>query len=89
MALTLTPEVEAALFDLADALGKPAATLAVELLREMVPQLHDLAKITRLAQQGKNAAAKRALRHMIGDGMAEILNEQLPLPGTAAKKRKA
>lgn len=89
MALTLTPEVEAALFDLADAVGKPAATVAVELLREMAPQLHDLAKISRLAKEGKASAAKRALRHMVGDAMAEVLHDQLPLPGTAPKKRKA
>lgn len=87
MALTLPADLEAALFDLADALGKPAATLAVELLREMGPQLHDLAKIARYAQQGKNAAAKRALRHMVGDSMAQLLNEQLPLPGTTEKKK--
>lgn len=79
MALTLSPEAEAALADMADATGKPAATIAAELLREVAPQLHDVAKIARLSQQGKNAAAKRALVHMVGDGMASILNEQLPL----------
>lgn len=89
MALTLTPDVEAALHDLADAVGKPAATVAAELLREVAPQLHDLAKITRLAQQGKGAAAKRALVHMVGDSMAHILNEQLSLPGTSKKALKA
>ena len=86
MALTLSAEAEAAIFDLADAIGKPAATIAAELLAEMAPQLHDVAKIARLSQQGKKNAAKRALVHMVGDGMASILQEQLPLPGTKGKR---
>lgn len=86
MALTLSPEAEAALNDLADATGKPAATIAAELLKETAPQLHDVAKIARLSQAGKTAAAKRALVHMVGDGMAQLLNDQLPLPGTKGKR---
>lgn len=89
MAISLSPEAEAAIFDLAEATGTPAATIAAELLTEAAPQLHDVAKIARLSQQGKTAAAKRALRHMMGDGMAQILGDQLPLPGTTVKKRKA
>lgn len=80
MALTLSAEAEAALADLADATGKPAATIAAELLKEVAPQLHDVAKIARLSQQGKAAAAKRALVHMVGDGMAQLMQDQLPLP---------
>lgn len=86
MAMTLPPETEAALWDLADAVGKPAATVAAELLTEMADQLHDLAKLTRFAQAGKGAAAKRTLRHMMGNAMAEVMAEQLPLPGTKTKK---
>lgn len=86
MALTLSPEAEAALADLADATDKPASTIAAELLREIAPQLHDVAKIARLSQQGKTAAAKRALVHMVGDGMAQVLQEQLPLSPTKGKR---
>lgn len=82
MALTLSPEAQAALADLADATGKPASTIAAEMLLEMAPQLHDAAKIIRLSRAGKKAAAKRALTHMLGDGMAAIMSEQLPLKGT-------
>jgi len=85
MALTLSPEAEAALFDMADAVGKPAATIAAELLREVAPQLHDVAKIARLSQQGKAAAAKRALVHMVGDGMAQLMHDQLPLPEAGSR----
>ena len=88
MALTLSKEAEDALWDVADATGKPAATITAELLREVAPQLHDIAKIAWLSQQGKAAAAKRALVHMIGDGMAQILQEQLPLPGTTPKGKR-
>ena len=78
MALTLKPHVEAALFDFAEAIGKPAATLAAELLEEMVPQLEDLAKIARHTKAGNKAAAKRALTHMVGDGLAELMQQTQP-----------
>jgi predicted DNA-binding protein len=78
MALTLTPELEAALDDLAEALGKPAATLAVELLHELIPQLEGLAKVARAAKSGNKAAAKRALVHMVGDNMAELMSMHQP-----------
>lgn len=82
MALTLSPEAQDALADMADAVGKPASTIAAELLLEMAPMLHDAAKVTRLARSGKKTAAKRALTHMMGEGMASIMSEQLPLKGT-------
>jgi hypothetical protein len=85
MALTLAAETQDALADLADATGKPASTIAAELLLEMAPQLHDAAKIIRLSRAGKKAAARRALTHMLGDGMAAIMAEQLPLPGTKGR----
>ncbi len=86
MAMTLPPETADALFDLADAIERPAATVAQELLTEIVPQLHDLAKIARLTKAGKGSAAKRALVHMIGDSMGEILGQQLDLPTMKRKK---
>lgn len=86
MALTLDPAARAALDDMAEATGRPASTVAAELLLEMAPQLHDAAKVIRLSKSGKTAAAKRALVHMLGDGMAQVLSEQLPLPGTKARK---
>ncbi len=84
LAMTLDPAARAALDDLAEVTGKPASTLAADLLLEMAPQLHDMAKIVRLTNSGKKAAARRALVHMVGDGMAQVLSEQLPL--TATKK---
>jgi hypothetical protein len=85
MALTLDPVVEAAVFDLADALKKPAATVVHDFLLEMAPQFHDLAKLQRLAGSGKVAAAKRVLRHMIGDAAAELATAHQP---ELFKKRK-
>lgn len=78
MALTLPPDLEAALQDLSDATGRPASTLAVELLSEMVPQMHDIAKIARQAKAGQHSAAKRTLQHMLGNAMAEVMLQQQP-----------
>jgi predicted DNA-binding protein len=78
MALTLKPNVEVALFDLADALGKPAATVASEILEEMVPQLEGLAKFARASKAGNKLAAKRALTHMLGDSMADLMAQVQP-----------
>jgi hypothetical protein len=78
MALTLPADVHAAIHDLADALGKPASKVVTELLQEMVPQLEGLAKISRAGRAGNKAAAKRALQHMMGDQLAEVMAVQQP-----------
>lgn len=78
MALTLKPDVERALFDLADALEKPAATVAAELLQEMVPQMEGLAKVARASRAGNKAAARRALTNLLGDAMAEVITANQP-----------
>lgn len=78
MALTLPQATIEALEDLGDAIGKPASTIAAEMLTEMAPQLHDMAKMTRFAKQGKKAAAKRVLHHMIGDAAAEMVTASQP-----------
>ncbi len=59
MALTSPPDLKAVPVDLSDATGRPGSTLAVELLSEMVTQMHDIAKIARQAKEGQHAAAKR------------------------------
>lgn len=78
MALTLSESVNAAVHDLADAMGKPASKVVTELLEEMVPQLESLAKIARAAKSGNKAAAKKALQHMVGDAMADVLTTHQP-----------
>jgi hypothetical protein len=78
MALTLPEDVNAAVHDLADALGKPASKVVTELLQEMVPQLQGLAKIARAGRAGNRAAAKRALQHMMGDALAEVAAAHQP-----------
>jgi hypothetical protein len=44
----------------------------------MLPQLQGLAKVARAAKSGNKAAAKKALVHMLGDGMAELMASQQP-----------
>lgn len=89
MALTLPEDLDRAIFDLADALGKPAAQVVTQLLQEMVPQLEGLAKIHRASKAGNKAAAKRALQHMMGDTMAEIMAQSQPDMFPSPKKAKA
>jgi hypothetical protein len=67
-----------AINDLAEAVGKPASRVVVELLTEMIPQLHGIAKMARAAKSGNKAAVKRALVHMVGDNMAEMMAMQQP-----------
>ena len=76
MALTLPDDLKTILDDLADAVGKPASKVVTELLQEMAPQLQGLAKIARATKAGNKAAAKRALIHTLGDGMAQLLMAQ-------------
>ena len=84
--LTLPDHVREAIDDLADALGKPSSKVVTELLEEAVPVMEGMAKAARAVQAGNRAAAKRALQHMLGDAMAELLtSEQKSLP---LKRRK-
>jgi hypothetical protein len=86
VALTLSAETYAAIFDLADAVGKPAATVVAGLLDEMVPQLEGLAKVARATKAGNTAAAKRAMTHMFGDMLAEQLIDQADMFKAKASK---
>ena len=84
MWLTLPPEVEVAVQELAEATDRPASGVVVNLLTEMAPQLRQLAQLTRHAKAGRKEAAKRTLRHMIGDAAAELVTAtqpELPLKG--------
>lgn len=76
MSITLPDDVARALYDLADATEKPAATVVADLLQEMRPQLEGLAKVARAAKSGNKVAAKNALRHLFGDSLAEVLRDQ-------------
>lgn len=89
MALSLPPDVEAAVFELADAMGKPASAVVTGLLQEMVPQLEGLAKIARASKAGNKAAAKRALQHLMGDAFADAMAGQQPDLFPAKKGKKA
>jgi len=73
IAVTLDPQVDATLDRLAEAMGKPKATFVADLLLEMVPQFDGLAKIAKAAKAGNKVAAKRALRHLMGDAFAEAV----------------
>ncbi len=86
VALTLTPELYAAIKDLGDALGKPVATVLVDFLVELIPELHGIAKMARMAQSGNKAATRRALAHMVGDQYAQVMTMQQP--ELFGKKRK-
>jgi hypothetical protein len=89
MALTLSEDLERVLFDLAEVLDKPAAKVATEMLTEMIPQLEGLAKIHRATKAGNKVAAKAALRHMVGDSMAELMAQSQPDMFTAKKAKKS
>lgn len=75
IALTIPPDLRASIGDFAAASGVRPATAIVDLLREMEPQLKHITKIMLLAKAGKSKAAKQALVHMVGDGMAQIISE--------------
>lgn len=86
LALTVPDDLASDLSELAQLQGKPLATLVVDLLKEMRPQLQGLIKIQRAVKAGNVQAAKVALRHMVGDGMAELIAYQQPELFQAAKK---
>jgi hypothetical protein len=86
LALTLPPELEVALSDYAEAVGKPVSAATVEMLVQLIPQFEGLTKFAIAAKSGNKAAAKRALVHMVGDNMAELM--QMQQADLLGKKRK-
>lgn len=86
--VTLKPHVRDALQAFSDEVGKPVATVVANLLEEMVPQLDGLTKIAKATKAGNKSAATKALRHLMGDGMANLLQQhqrELDLAGKAKK----
>lgn len=86
LALTVPDDLDADLSELAQLQGKPLATLVVDLLKEMQPQIQGIIKIQKAVKAGNIRAAKSALTHMVGDGIAEILTAQQPELFEAPKK---
>ena len=74
--LTVPDDLMATLRGLAQATEKPMATIVVDLLREIQPQLQDLAKLITHAKAGRKQAAKRTLAHMVGNQLAEMMAAQ-------------
>ena len=79
LAISLPDDVYAAVFDLADAVGKPASKVVTGLLQEMLPELQGMAKFARASKSGNKAAARRALTQLFGDAMAYQLQQQAEL----------
>lgn len=78
VAMILPDPTRRALFALAAALERPAATLAAELLTEMVPQMEGLTKYAIAMKAGKSKAAKQAMAHMMGDAFADAMSASQP-----------
>lgn len=76
IALTLPPELAKVVAEMSEALEKPAATVITNLLVELIPQLEGITKMAKAAKTGNKAAVKRALVHMVGDNMAELMTMQ-------------
>ncbi len=88
--ISLKHDTFAAFVKLGQATGKPAVTVAGELLDEMRDQIEALAMLYSQAKAGKTSAAKRTLQHMIGDLAAEMVSASQPdmFPAKAKAKRK-
>jgi hypothetical protein len=76
--LLLPDTTRAAFGALAAAQGRPLATVIAELLHEMEPQIISLAKLTEHAKAGRTGQMKQALRHMMGDALAEAMTANQP-----------
>lgn len=85
--ISLPDSLQEALSDLAEAQKVPVSKVIVGLLSEMEPQIRDIAKYARLIKDGQIKEAKRTLVHMIGNGMAELLAEQMELPIKKGSKK--
>jgi hypothetical protein len=73
--LTVPPELVGPLVFYAESINRPVATAIVDFLQESAPALEALGKFARLHRSGKKAAASKALRELVGDQMAAVINE--------------
>lgn len=85
VALTLPPHVEQAVAELADAQNKPVATVIVEMLDGIVPQLLDLARLQRAVNAGQVQLAGQLSRRMLGDAAIPAAHAQHELEGMLAE----
>lgn len=84
IALTLPTHVDQAVSELADAQGKPIATVIVELLEGTTPQLLDLARLQRAVNAGQLQLAGQLSRQMLGDAAIPAAHAQHELEGMLA-----
>ena len=75
VALTVPDDLMALLKRLADLHGQPVSAFVVATLQEMQPELEGVARIMEAARSGKEGAQREAVRHMIGDALAGMLQE--------------
>lgn len=73
VALTVPDDLMALLQRLADLHGLAVSAFVVSTLQEMQPELEGVAKILEAAKSGKVGAQREAVRHMIGDALAGML----------------
>lgn len=76
--LTVPPELDAVIDRVSKAFDKPRASVVVDLLQEMRPQLLDLAKMAEHTKANRRTAAKTVLRHMVGNAFADLMIEMQP-----------
>jgi hypothetical protein len=74
--ISLPESLEEVLSELAEIQERPMSKIVVSLLSEMEPQLRDMVEYTRHMKAGRLEDAKRAIVHMIGNGMAELLVDE-------------
>jgi predicted DNA-binding protein len=86
--LTLPDDLDEAIRDLADAVGKPRSTVIVELLQEMQDAMPAMAAMARMAKQGKKRAALQRLANLNADAIAQGQEIQRMLPLPTKRKRK-
>lgn len=88
MALTLSPELDAALKDLSDATGVAASSFVTQLLTEALPQIRLLAHA---ARQVKNSpvAALEVLAEAITEAQAHASQMGLEIQGERKRLRAA
>lgn len=75
IALTVPDDLMLTLKRLADLQSVPVTSLIVTTLTEMKPQLEGVIKILEAAKSGNLEAQQTALRHMIGDALADLLSK--------------
>lgn len=82
--ISLPPDLDAAVTDLADAQGTPHSKVIINIMTDFIPTMNGLATMMRQIKAGQTSEAKLTMTQTFGDTLGKMM--ALELDGKGKKK---